>query len=502
MFRPLASSAAALIIAAAPALANVTPAQVWENLTQYYSELGYDVSVAARDEAGSNLTLNEVVISSAGGEGQFSLTMPQVLLNQTGDARVRTEIKGPVRLSAVSTLPDGLQNGIEVKLTAPGNEMISSGTPDDIVHDITYPSLTADALVIADGQTPSRYPLTIAATDITAQYRNSGQANEVSYQARATGLDVMSHVIAREEGSTSSSLTIHVDGVESSGRMQKPSGETRLTERPDLALNAGLSAESQMLFGKATGSVTFTNRDEMGAVEEGGMDFTSESNDLKVSASKEGITYQIDSRQTEYLMSIPEMPFPLGYGVAESSALLTLPVSQSEQPQTFHLAAMMGGVTLDETIWNLFDPQALLPRDPASLTIDLQGDAILHRDLLDPTLAQSNVSPQEVFTPGELRISQIALELLGANADVTGSLTMPGGASQPPVGTITGRFSGINGLLENLGKLGVLPQDQLMASRMMLAMFTRPVEGNPDQLTSDVEIREGGSIFVNGQQMR
>ena len=41
-----------------------------------------------------------------------------------------------------------------------------------------------------------------------------------------------------------------------------------------------------------------------------------------------------------------------------------------------------------------------------------------------------------------------------------------------------------------------------MGPRMMMAMFARPVEGNPDQLQTEIEFREGGAIFANGQQIQ
>ena len=37
--------------------------------------------------------------------------------------------------------------------------------------------------------------------------------------------------------------------------------------------------------------------------------------------------------------------------------------------------------------------------------------------------------------------------------------------------------------------------------RMMLAMFTQPGESS-DSLASEIEFREGGQIFANGQQIK
>ena len=57
-------------------------------------------------------------------------------------------------------------------------------------------------------------------------------------------------------------------------------------------------------------------------------------------------------------------------------------------------------------------------------------------------------------------------------------------------------------LMDKLVTMGLVPEEQMMGMRMGLALFAKPAEGNPDQLTSEVEFREGGQIFANGQQIK
>ena len=71
-----------------------------------------------------------------------------------------------------------------------------------------------------------------------------------------------------------------------------------------------------------------------------------------------------------------------------------------------------------------------------------------------------------------------------------------------PFGTVEGSFTGVNGLLDKLVSMGLLPQEQVMGARMMIAMFARPAEDNPEQLNTTLELREDGSIFANGQQVK
>ena len=50
--------------------------------------------------------------------------------------------------------------------------------------------------------------------------------------------------------------------------------------------------------------------------------------------------------------------------------------------------------------------------------------------------------------------------------------------------------------------MGIAPEQQMMGVRMMLAMFARPSQDDPEKLTTELEFREGGSIFANGQQVK
>ena len=60
---------------------------------------------------------------------------------------------------------------------------------------------------------------------------------------------------------------------------------------------------------------------------------------------------------------------------------------------------------------------------------------------------------------------------------------------------------GLNGLLDKLMAMGLIPEDQMMGARMMLGMFAKVVEGEPDTMTSAVEFKDK-HLFVNGMQLQ
>ena len=49
--------------------------------------------------------------------------------------------------------------------------------------------------------------------------------------------------------------------------------------------------------------------------------------------------------------------------------------------------------------------------------------------------------------------------------------------------------------------MGLIPQEQALGARMMLGMFSRPVAGEEDTVTSAIEFRDK-RLYVNGQLLR
>ena len=62
--------------------------------------------------------------------------------------------------------------------------------------------------------------------------------------------------------------------------------------------------------------------------------------------------------------------------------------------------------------------------------------------------------------------------------------------------------AGVNGLLDNLVAMGLLPDEEAMGARMAMGMFARP-GGEEDTLVSKIEVDgETGQVLANGQRLR
>lgn len=524
MQRTLASSSIALILAAGPALAELTPAEVWDNLATYYNDMGYDISVGERDETSDGLTLTDVELNFKSEQDDVATTVtgtiPKVTLEQTGDAKVRSVFDGEMTFETTTDIPEQEPVAFNIVMTAPDNETISSGTAEDMLHEFNFPSFETK-LYFANNTRDANgggAPVTITLTDSVGQYRSvEAEGQKISYEMASKAMDIA--LLISEPGAEDGtggggkvSGNVHVDGVTFTGTSSLPDNMDNAMERIDLALNEGLAAQGRIETGEMTGDLQFESLDDPEGPQSGDATFSSAESDLTFSMSKEGLTYAGSSSDSKTELNLSQIPFPINYGIESASSEMKFPVSTAEEAQPFAVKYKLTGLTLGEALWDQFDPDKELPRDPANLNLDLTGEAVVTHDLFDPTLGEkmaeaatpSEAMPpvEDPFSPETLKINEIALQAAGVDAKLTGDLTFADDMSQPPVGIVQGDFKGVNALLDKLVAMGLVPQDQVMGARMMIAMFAKPAEGDPDHLKTDIQFKENGSIFANGQQVK
>lgn len=525
MLRSLATSAVALIAAAAPALSEVTPTQAWENLNRYYQDFGYQVTTGGKDEAGDTLTVTDTVLTMQGEAGTTSVTIPQMTFQQTGDAKVRAVFTEDVTFESNFTLPapegegEGEDGGeaVEMSMTglfsAPGNEMLISGSEEDMLYEYSYPTASFEITIPATADSPE-VPITGTLTDLRGTQRNvrGSDGAESTFDATASELTVHLHAESPEDASAGPgmlSLQMEMTDLATKGVAAVPAQTFDMSTQMAQALAAGFKVDGTLSFGGLTGSFDFSGLDaETGAPKEASGSFGTGASEYGFAMSVDGMRYDGKSVDQTFEITVSDLPFPISYAVKESSGGILMPLNGKDEPQPFRLAYALSGLTLSDGIWGLLDPTGQLPRDPADLTIDVEGETLLTRDLTDPALNQPQTDaegmpagPDLPFQPQNLKINRIALNAAGASAEISGALDF-GDHPDQPVGRIEGSFQGVNGLLDKLVAMGLLPQEQMMGARMMLAMFARPVEGEADKLATELEFREGGQIFANGQQVK
>ena len=164
--------------------------------------------------------------------------------------------------------------------------------------------------------------------------------------------------------------------------------------------------------------------------------------------------------------------------------------------------------TIADGLWGLFDPSGQLPRDPATMTVDLSGKAKLLFDYLDP--AQSAILEQAGTALGELEaltLNELTVDVAGARLTGQGDFTFDNSDTvtfsgfPKPQGAVDLQLLGGNGLLDNLVSIGLLPEDQALGARLMMGLFARPGEGE-DAFVSKIEVNDQGHVLANGQRLQ
>ncbi|MDO5640790.1 MAG: hypothetical protein Q4G26_00170 [Paracoccus sp. (in: a-proteobacteria)] len=105
MIRFSTATALGMILATSPALAEITPASVWQELSGYYETMGLTVANTGVEDAGDTLTVRGVTASQSEEGVEFTLALGDVVLSATGDAGVRVDIPDEWTGDVTLTLP-------------------------------------------------------------------------------------------------------------------------------------------------------------------------------------------------------------------------------------------------------------------------------------------------------------------------------------------------------------------------------------------------------------
>lgn len=503
MKRITSVSALALCAFAAPAFADVTPQQVWDDLANYMGTFGYAVD-GQQSISGGDLTVSDATMSinipDAG--GVMSVGLGTMTFSDRGD--------GTVGVSLPATMPmsfnfdaDGEQVNVVVDVTYKGLDMVVSGDETEMTYaysaqqmGLTLAELNVDGEQITRDM--ARFDMVMGPVKGGSVTRTEGNLRAVAQDASFG--DVTYNFAANQpDGNEGGVFSGTIAGLTVSGKSTIPT-DLDMTDIAG-AMAAGLAGGGE--YRHQGGTLEFAVTDNKGTTSG---QSSSGSGYLAVDMSDGALRYAIGGTDLQVALSGPEIPLPINFGMAESRFDITMPLVASDEPQESALGLTLGGVTVSELIWNMFDPGAVLPRDPATISMDLIAQVTPFVSLLD-TKAMENLGDN---APGELNaVTLEKLEISAAGGKITGDgaftfdntdLASFDGMPRPE-GKLNMQVSGANGLIDALIQMGLVAEQDAMGARMMLSMFTVP--GNaPDTATSTIEVNADGHVLANGQRIK
>ncbi len=483
----------ALLLGATSVQADVTAEEVWQGLSGYYADLGQTVTTGSAQMQGDTFVVTDAVFGTETPEGSFSATVAEIRLRELGDGRVEMTMSEEIPIKVLSKPTTGETVDMGMLFTQTGMSMIVSGSATDTAYAFTAPQMgvAVDAMTV-DG---ASVPLELNAT----LNDNSGTYRMITDNGRRIASDFTSGKVdfamsAQDpKGSGNFSMSGTMAGLSGTSTVAIPAN----VDMADMnaALEAGMAMDGNFTYTDGSYVFDFADGSEtMNGKSSGG------GGSLHFAMSSDGLSYGGEGHDAKVSMQMSAFPLPIDLSVAQSAFNLTAPVKKSDEAQDFGLLVKFVDLEVSEGLWGMFDPAAQLPRDPATLIIDLSGAAKMLVNIFDPASAEAlGAQP-----PGELdslTINEVKLSAVGADLTGSGAMTFDNSAGMPkPVGAVDLQLIGGNALIDKLVAMGFVPEDQAMGARMMMGLFAIPT--GDDTLTSKIEFKEGGGVYANGQRIQ
>lgn len=492
------SAAILTAVTTSPAFADISTVDLKNQIVALYESVGYTVEIGAEIRNGDELRLEDISVTFDIPEdgGQMALTYEWVTLHQVG---------GDVEI----VFPPSL--GISGTSNADGDDVeLSAHMELDQMHALV--SGNVSQMAVAAAAAGGKFVLDSLVVD--------GKEAEMAMSMDLGSVAANVSLAKSADDLKTFSGDLSLDGFSLAANIQEPGGEGFLTvsasiddvssvisgaiprfDDPEQFLKSGFAFSESVQF--ATTEIDFNFQD---GNDRFAATYKSEGGSTGLSVSNEEIGFSIAGEGVSLNASSSELPIPaINLGYDEFSVSFKMPTAPgADGPSDFHARTALRGLTISEAIWSMFDPGQAIPRDPATVAVDLSGQLMVLANLMDPEIVDNLNGPP--FLPVSIDLNELTASLGGALLTGNGGATFD--FSNPntiegfpaPEAEVNLRLVGGFGLMDKLVGAGLVPQDASLGLRAMLGAFARPV--GEDQLESKIEVTSEGAVLANGQRIK
>ncbi|MDZ7905735.1 MAG: hypothetical protein U5N55_08175 [Cypionkella sp.] len=478
---------------AAPAWADVTPEDVWQNWQDMGTQMGQAIVAGKTARDGDRLTISDVTIASSAGGVTAESSIAELVMQDQGDGTVKVTMSPDYPIKMRLPAPEAGQPEVEMNITVTSTDlvMLASGSPEAISYDLAAPTLGIKLQRI-EGVDSQAAGLTLNATfsDMAGVYATQMVGGKMT---------------------ADSNLTVKGIAIASTGSNPAEQSDVNLTAAiTDVAI-VSKGALLGALAGTGVAADMLANLDSQSKITAQAFEFDAEvldangSTTLKgtagamlVDSSITGGVMAYDTTQEALALTInsPSIPVPdVAVTLDAISFAVTSPLAPSDNAQPFAFVTKLVNLGLSDQIWAIFDPSGQLPRDPINLVIDADGMAKVN----GANAGAQGALPADLQS---LNLKELRLGIAGAELRGSGASTFAAGAGgmPDPNAKLDFTLKGANALMDKVVAAGLIPPEALTMPRMMLAMVARQAADGSDSYTSTVEIKNK-SIFANGQKL-
>jgi hypothetical protein len=460
-----------------PLFAQALAEEIVQEYVAEMQEAGLAVALGPKSISGKTVEWRDVVVGMPDGAGSY--TMEFIRAEEIGGGQVSMSYPETINMKID---PKGEQPSMDMVIQSTGVTHIISGSKAARDHNIE-----AETMRITMNTPEPALDMTIDISDIVSNYQNSGDEVTNSKGSVKAASVTMDYKVKDDQNdivmaSTYNNLSgdFDLDYV----------SEEKMAEMFNGTRNVWMS----YTIDSSTTTVDMTTPDAAmlidGTTSTGSGQFAIQGGILNMTGSGEDANYSVKMKD------LPMPPFSTS--MDEATFGLQMPMGKSEEPSDARIHMGFEGLKASDTIWGMVDPTGSLPRDKASLNIDLTAKVKWLVDLMK--VEEANSMPAEVSS---VTINDISLNIAGASFNGVGAATLDNSKFPPePVGEVNFDLKGGIGLLDKLVALGLVPQQQGQMVKMMSGMFTVPGGDGTDHLKSKIEMKEGGVILANGQRVK
>ena len=490
--------ALALVAVPGQAVADLSARDVWEAFSKQLTPYGQIQADLA--QAGPTLTARAITLSTEI-DGMRSETALSGAISFRENADGTVSIQFPAQMTAtlnVTGATGGASSSASYAFSQQGMEVTASGEPGRITHDFSAPQMSYTLQGMTADGTPMGGTMQLDLTNTAGSWLSAGETlTEVTadYTIEALSVDA-----AFTDPATNGEIkfTAQMDAVAAQSTNTIPDGMQSMS--PQAIFASGFGITGQMQYGPVSYAADVTSKGQiyqlLGNIAQGS---------ASVSLDGDQVRYAVTSEDMTVAGRMSGLPLPpLEVQLERSSFDLRMPLAQTDTARDFGLGMALEGFTVNDFIWSMLDPTRQLPRDPATVALDLKGTGNWLIDIFDTEALENTTSLGKIET-----LSLEALEISIAGASLTGDgaftfdnddLASFGGVPRPQ-GSVDLALRGGITLLDTLTAMNVVPQQQALGIKALSGLFTKPGSG-PDTLTSRIEIDPTGRVLANGQQIR
>ncbi|EYD74682.1 hypothetical protein Rumeso_03739 [Rubellimicrobium mesophilum DSM 19309] len=501
-FKLKAAVSAMALLAAAPALADVTAQQVWDDWKAQMGVYGESaVTIGSETYENGVLTVTDLGFDVTGEDGSTATgNLPQLVFTENGDGTVGVTMSEeyPITISTPADASTGSEaSDVALALRQNGLQMKVSGNPGALTYDVSAARYAIELDSVKEAGTEVPAEALLAFNDLSGTYTSTtGAMRDVTYDLAAASMDLLLDATNPEDGSH----------VMLSGKVNQVATQATVTmpldpaADPEMMVMNGLAMQGG--YTTAGGQYIFEFTDASGPTNG---TFSTAGSALNFQFSKDSLAYDSSATGVALQATSAAMPIPLDATIGEYGVKFQMPLSKTGAPAPWAAGLTLRDLALNDEVWQMFDPQGVLPHDPATVAVDLSGTATMLFDAMDPAQAEAMASAPMPAQLNSVDINEFNVTFGGASVTGTGSFTLdnndlttfPG--MPKPTGSVDLQLNGVKALISNLATMGLLPQDQVMIGLGMLGAFATEV--GPDQLTSHIEATQDGQLLVNGNPM-